>query len=89
MSISSDADWWKSDVVSDPRLQVILYESASLPHGRPYPLNGEKFVNAFVHYRPKGWDFVEHAHLYHLARRDHRHNFSVHFYLFYLTFDSK
>lgn len=41
--------------------QVILYESASLPHGRPYPLNGEKFVNAFVHYRPKGWDFVEHT----------------------------
>eukprot|EP00040_Diaphanoeca_grandis_P007107 m.39760 g.39760 ORF g.39760 m.39760 type:complete len:546 (+) comp18281_c0_seq1:303-1940(+) len=41
--------------------QIILYESASLPHGRPKPFKGEKFMNAFVHFQPEGWDFVEHT----------------------------
>jgi hypothetical protein len=67
--VGIDEDWMlevidhygeRTEVACSPK-QVILYESASLPHGRPFPLNGDKFVNAFVHYRPKGWDFLEHT----------------------------
>ena len=32
--------------------EVIFYESATLDHGRPAPLEGEKFVNVFCHYMP-------------------------------------
>ena len=32
--------------------EVIFYESATLDHGRPAPLNGEKFVNVFCHFMP-------------------------------------
>ena len=32
--------------------EVIFYESATLDHGRPAPLDGEKFVNVFCHYMP-------------------------------------
>ncbi|CAD7975578.1 unnamed protein product [Amoebophrya sp. A120] len=35
--------------------QIILYESATLPHGRPTPFPGREFANVFIHYRPKGW----------------------------------
>lgn len=39
--------------------EMILYESATLPHGRPTPLQGYRFSNAFVHFSTRGWDFVE------------------------------
>ncbi|CAM9160642.1 unnamed protein product [Choristocarpus tenellus] len=36
---------------------MILYESASVIHGRPTPFNGEFFANLFLHYAPtEGWN---------------------------------
>ena len=32
--------------------EMILYESHSLIHGRPFPLKGEYYVNLFVHFEP-------------------------------------
>ena len=36
--------------------EMLLYESATLIHGRPFPLEGRIFANAFLHYKPlNGW----------------------------------
>merc|ERR1719233_2849355 len=34
---------------------LLLYESATLEHGRHGPLKGEQVVNGLVHMRPKKW----------------------------------
>ena len=33
---------------------MVLYESHSLIHGRPFPLKGNYFANIFIHFRPTG-----------------------------------
>lgn len=35
--------------------QMILYESATCPHGRPGKYPGRESANVFVHFRPQGW----------------------------------
>ena len=31
---------------------MVLYESASIPHGRQFPFNGQYYDNVFVHFTP-------------------------------------
>ena len=38
---------------------MILYESHSVIHGRPFPLNGDYFANVFVHFEPLGYSLIE------------------------------
>jgi len=33
---------------------MVLYESHSLIHGRPFPLKGRFFANIFIHFEPTG-----------------------------------
>ena len=33
---------------------MLLYESHSVIHGRPFPLKGRYFANIFIHFEPTG-----------------------------------
>jgi hypothetical protein len=35
--------------------QMLLFQSAKLPHARMIPLEAEWYANAFVHLAPVGW----------------------------------
>ena len=35
--------------------EMVLYESHSVIHGRPYPLKGKYYANLFVHFEPLGY----------------------------------
>ena len=37
--------------------EMVLYEGAKLIHGRPYPLNGTLFSNAFVHFKAANYQW--------------------------------
>ncbi|KAJ1927838.1 GPI mannosyltransferase 1 [Tieghemiomyces parasiticus] len=65
--------WWHIN-----RYQV---EFALISAGTFLGLNG-------VMYAAYGHEFVHETYLYHLIRKDHRHNFSVWFYPIYLTYAS-
>ena len=36
--------------------EMLLYESARVPHGRPFPLIGDFYENIFAHFYPESWD---------------------------------
>ena len=46
-----DADGQEREVSVEPG-ELLLYESARIPHGRPVPLNGRFYAGLFVHYQP-------------------------------------
>jgi len=65
MNIAQDVDKpWPLEVIGhdgkahnitmDPG-EMILYESHSIIHGRPYPLEGRYYANLFVHFEPYGY----------------------------------
>lgn len=41
---------------------MVLYESHSVIHGRPFPLKGRFFANLFVHFEPTGHTMRHHQH---------------------------
>jgi prolyl 4-hydroxylase len=40
---------------------MVLYESHSLIHGRPFPLKGRYFANIFIHFKPMGRKLSHHS----------------------------
>jgi phosphatidylinositol glycan class M len=46
---------------------------------------GVFIITSIAMYLLYGWDYLEHTYLYHITRRDHRHNFSIWFYHMYLS----
>ena len=41
---------------------MVLYESHSVIHGRPFPLKGRFYANLFVHFEPQGHTLRHHNH---------------------------
>merc|ERR1712183_577891 len=41
---------------------MVLYESHSVIHGRPFPMNGRYYANLFVHFEPNGHTRRHHNH---------------------------
>jgi prolyl 4-hydroxylase len=43
---------------------MVLYESGSLIHGRPFPLVGRSYANIFIHFEPTGRRLNDHTNKY-------------------------
>jgi prolyl 4-hydroxylase len=50
---------------------IILYESHSVIHGRPFPLNGEYYANVFCHFEPLGRSLIDKKKVTHRAEGLH------------------
>jgi Ankyrin repeats (3 copies) len=57
-----DHDGYAVNVTLQPG-EMIMYESHSILHGRPYPLNGQYYANCFFHYEPIGYTEQYYANL--------------------------
>ena len=54
--VIEDHDGVEHEVIMKPG-EMVLYESARLVHGRPYPLQGRSYTNLFVHFKPaENWE---------------------------------
>jgi len=72
INVAQDVDEpWPLEVIShDGRAEnvtmepgdMVLYESHSVIHGRPFPLKGRYFANIFVHFEPVGHTLRHHNH---------------------------
>jgi len=72
INVAQDVDEpWPLEVIGhDGRAQnvtmepgdMVLYESHSVIHGRPFPMKGRYFANIFVHFEPVGHTLRHHNH---------------------------
>jgi hypothetical protein len=57
--VIEDHDGVAHEIVMDPG-QTLPYESATCPHSRPAPFQGEHYGSLFLHFKPThGWDVSE------------------------------
>ena len=49
-------DGKKKNIFMDDKNDLVLYESATVIHGRPEPFMGNSYVNIFIHFKTKDWD---------------------------------
>jgi prolyl 4-hydroxylase len=45
----------KENILLDNNIDLVLYESVGIMHGRPYPFEGDSYVNIFIHFSVPGW----------------------------------